>query len=829
MTGKNDKPLPEIPGWTLLGVLGRGGMGVVYLARSKTVAQPVALKVIHAAYADQPAFRRYFIREISTSVSLHHPHILPVLNYSPDPDVGLLYFATPVVGEEDCRSLADLLSREGNLSPTLTAALLAQVSDALAYAHGQDPPVVHRDISPSNVLLRKHRSGSYQALLADFGIAFPSVTEARLSVTQPDSVIPGGGKPEYMAPEQFDDVEFGPITPKTDLYQLGILAYECLTGSRPYQETNAFRYSDAHRRANVPILTEEQCPVPEWRSLVAELMAKRPEDRPENAAVVRDRLFDIARSNPATHSPDRDSTTGEPDRYVTTIGPAPVGYEPRELKGTPDSPAHPATPTTPTTPPTVIQPPFITTGDTQSGSSAKSKSRKRLITTVLIFLLLAIPATFAIYAVRNQHLLRTQFAGTKGENTHTKPEETRHNPSTDEESQLPGGKSNTDSADNEDITPPQPNTDNEDKGDESDVNDQGENQAGEDTDANTLNDDQSNGAENSTGTVPDDETQPRLPPIMPGPEQQRFRELLNRSRGPKELLLQTAAPAENLFREANEAQARGDTSLAAKKSRLAEEAFADVITRWRRLAPRNLWLQIDESEEKQVRITITPIDSTTPVLTDRIDTEPGFHLIAYGDDHKKLTGLCVVSVTTVDGLMNIPTAKDSEESVLFFGDSSYPDFPSNARRDLTLYVPALSDEQRNTLHVLRGAVQAEARSNEIFFDVEKLLALGEKLGKEGKKLAEDVKDSPDTDIRRYKTNKFMDKFRDWHDRVELPAKDLFSKAEEQIEIVANAPGEENQHAQDLQIKLDTLKKQLETQRQEFEEMRPLPSGSKVGG
>jgi serine/threonine-protein kinase len=376
MTASDDNALPNIPGWEIVDVLGRGGMGAVYRARARSLSTHVALKVIDPAYAGQPAFRRCFMREISTAVTLHHPHILPILNFSPDPEAGPLYFVTPIVGEEGRRSLADLIDAEGRLEPALAASLLAQVADALAYAHSLDNPLIHRDVTPSNILLKTSRSGSWHALLADFGIAFPASTEAREAVTDPDSLVPAAGKPQYMAPEQFDDVEFGPITPHTDLYQLGVVAHECLTGELPYQETNAVRLSDCHRRSPVPTLTPEQCPDPRWRRLVAELLAKKPQDRPESAADVRNRLFDIARQ--PRPEVEEDAAQSAAPAAVPPIEGAPPTEASPDQQAPPDSPERqaPAAPQTEA----VIPPPPAATGPAEPPASppeAQAEPAKR--------------------------------------------------------------------------------------------------------------------------------------------------------------------------------------------------------------------------------------------------------------------------------------------------------------------------------------------------------------------------------------------------------------------------------------------------------------------
>jgi hypothetical protein len=298
MPAADDIPIPEIPGWSIVRPIGRGGMGCVYEAVSRTVDRPMALKVIDASLAANPDFKRYFLREIRTTVGLRHPHILPILNYAPDPDAEIVYLATPLVGEDGCRSLADLLATRGRLEPAAAAQLLGQVCDALAYAHQIRPAVVHRDISPGNILLNRDDAGGFDVLLADFGIAYPADESDRSAFTRTDGVAPSAGKPQYMAPEQFDEEAFGPITPATDLYQLGVVAHQCVTGTPPFQETSPVRYGDRHRFDPPPPLTETSCPDAAMRTLIARLLSKQPTDRP--TAAETQAVFDAVASGPGS-------------------------------------------------------------------------------------------------------------------------------------------------------------------------------------------------------------------------------------------------------------------------------------------------------------------------------------------------------------------------------------------------------------------------------------------------------------------------------------------------------------------------------------------------
>src|SRR5712691_8499004 len=147
--------------YELEGLLGRGGMGVVYLARDLRLERPVALKVPSADRAADPAFRARFLREARTAAALLHPNIVPIYAVH---EVGeLIFFAMAYVAGE---TLDQRLAREGALSPGTAARLLRELADALAYAHARG--VVHRDVKPDNILLD---AAGGRALLSDFGIA----------------------------------------------------------------------------------------------------------------------------------------------------------------------------------------------------------------------------------------------------------------------------------------------------------------------------------------------------------------------------------------------------------------------------------------------------------------------------------------------------------------------------------------------------------------------------------------------------------------------------------------------------------------------------------
>ena len=199
-------------------LLGRGGMGAVYLAREKALERAVAIKVLPPDTAGDADTRERFRREARVAAKLTHPNIVPLHTFG---DVeGMLYF---VMGYVKGESLADRLRREGKLPAEEVRRILAEVADALHYAHKQG--VVHRDIKPDNILLEEETG---RPMLTDFGVAKAKASGATL--TEAGAVV---GTPYYMSPEQASGVR--EIDGRTDLYALGVMGYQMLAGRVPFE------------------------------------------------------------------------------------------------------------------------------------------------------------------------------------------------------------------------------------------------------------------------------------------------------------------------------------------------------------------------------------------------------------------------------------------------------------------------------------------------------------------------------------------------------------------------------------------------------------------
>lgn len=205
-------------GYEVLGILGRGGMGVVYSARQKNLNRKVALKMVrspqHASETDLARFQQ----EAAAAARLDHPNIVPV--YEIGETNGMCYFTMKLV--EEARSLATEL-QSAPISARKAAALMIKIARATHYAHQRG--VIHRDIKPGNILIDAEGEPS----LADFGLA--KLLEADMKLTLSDRVI---GTPQYMSPEQVSAAK-SEITTATDIYSIGAVLYEMITGRPPFQ------------------------------------------------------------------------------------------------------------------------------------------------------------------------------------------------------------------------------------------------------------------------------------------------------------------------------------------------------------------------------------------------------------------------------------------------------------------------------------------------------------------------------------------------------------------------------------------------------------------
>jgi predicted ATPase/predicted Ser/Thr protein kinase len=251
-------PLRELAGFRLEHELGRGGMGVVYLATELSLGRRVALKVLSPELAADERFRSRFLREARLAASLEHPHVVPL--YRADEHGGVLYLVMRYV---DGESLRALLQREAPLPTRQALEVLAQLAAALDVAHARG--LVHRDVKPANVLVQDGH-----AYLCDFGLA-RSAAEADL--TQASEVL---GTLAYLAPEQ---IEGARVDGSADQYALACLGFELLSGRPPFEAESQAALLYAHLRRTPPPLGEERPELASLDAAFARALAKRPDER----------------------------------------------------------------------------------------------------------------------------------------------------------------------------------------------------------------------------------------------------------------------------------------------------------------------------------------------------------------------------------------------------------------------------------------------------------------------------------------------------------------------------------------------------------------------
>ncbi|WP_017601464.1 serine/threonine-protein kinase [Nocardiopsis lucentensis] len=260
--------------------VGSGGMGTVWKATDTLLNRPVAVKLLHPSQMAEPTARQRFRTEGRITAGLSHPGIAQVYDYGEEDGRAFLIMEL-VVGEP----LSQLLREQGRLSPDRTLDFVCQSAQALAAAHARG--VVHRDIKPGNLLV----TGEGQIKLTDFGIARGDMS---VTLTQTGMVM---GTAQYISPEQASG---RPASAASDLYALGVVAYECLAGQPPFTGDNPVALALAHTRDEPPELPDD---IPaDIDDLVSALLLKDPDERPASASEVA-HMAAVIRSNSGTGPP----------------------------------------------------------------------------------------------------------------------------------------------------------------------------------------------------------------------------------------------------------------------------------------------------------------------------------------------------------------------------------------------------------------------------------------------------------------------------------------------------------------------------------------------
>src|SRR3954447_3616975 len=251
--------------------LARGGMADVFLARDQLLDRPVAVKVLFPEYAADPNFVERFRREAQSAANLNHPNIVSVYDWGQEQGT---YFI--VMEYVEGRSLADIIRTEGPLHPQRAAEVASDVAAALGFAHRNG--VVHRDVKPGNVLI----SPTGQVKGADFGIARALGADPESNLTQAGSVM---GTATYFAPEQAQGL---PLDPRSDLYSLGVVLYEMVTGRPPFggESPVAIAYKHVQEQPAPPTQVNANVPA-DLEAIILKLLAKNPAARYASADDLR--------------------------------------------------------------------------------------------------------------------------------------------------------------------------------------------------------------------------------------------------------------------------------------------------------------------------------------------------------------------------------------------------------------------------------------------------------------------------------------------------------------------------------------------------------------
>ena len=280
--------------YRLSGRIAVGGMGEVWRGTDELLDRAVAVKLLSAGHATDEAFRARFRAEARYAASLSHPNIAQVFDYGetsgPEeappglPSSGAYLIMELVQGEP----LSAVIARQERLSAGDTLRIVSQAADALAAAH--EAGIVHRDIKPGNLLVTDDGTTK----ITDFGIARAMWAAQASHLTQTGMVM---GTASYVSPEQATG---GTVTSASDIYSLGVVAYECLTGEPPFTAETPVAIAVAHMHRPVPPLPDDvPAPVAE---LVTQMLAKPPEDRPQSARWVADRARQLRSALPNTAS-----------------------------------------------------------------------------------------------------------------------------------------------------------------------------------------------------------------------------------------------------------------------------------------------------------------------------------------------------------------------------------------------------------------------------------------------------------------------------------------------------------------------------------------------
>jgi beta-lactam-binding protein with PASTA domain/tRNA A-37 threonylcarbamoyl transferase component Bud32 len=341
--------------------IAQGGMAEVYLAHDQLLNRPVAMKALFPEYAREPSFVERFRREAQAAANLNHPNIVAIYDWGQEDGT---YFI--VMEYVEGRALRDLMRSEGPIDPSQAAEITAEIASALAFAHRNG--VVHRDVKPGNVLLT--RSGTVK--VTDFGIARAGASDG---LTQTGSVM---GTATYFSPEQAQGL---PVDGRSDVYALGVVLYEMVTGVAPFTADSPVSVAYKHVREE-PMLPSERNPdvPPDLEQIIMTALAKLPEHRYQTADDMRADILRFRRGRPVVGAPALGAVVADiPTPGATAAVPA-----------TPGAGAYAAS--------TVVSPRVDQRGRVAAGTPVSRKRRNTALVWILTLLGLAAVVAAILFA-----------------------------------------------------------------------------------------------------------------------------------------------------------------------------------------------------------------------------------------------------------------------------------------------------------------------------------------------------------------------------------------------------------------------------------------------
>lgn len=289
--------------------LGAGGMGVVWRAYQFRLDREVAIKTLQSGFGLDDKSRTRFQREALSASALHHPNAIKIFDFGEDE--GVVYIAMELLRG---MSLGELVRTMGPLPVSRVLAILTQVSSVLVSAH--EARLLHRDIKLDNIFIEPKIGGGDRAVVLDFGLAYLEQRDYVSRLTREGSIV---GTPIYLAPE----AAVGELSEAADLYALGIVAYECLTGHPPFDGSLA-QLMSKHAFELPRALSEHRADIPaEVESLIAELLAKEPSRRPD-ATELYERLRSM-KPGASLRAKRREGLEGRAARMISTVPRKPSG------------------------------------------------------------------------------------------------------------------------------------------------------------------------------------------------------------------------------------------------------------------------------------------------------------------------------------------------------------------------------------------------------------------------------------------------------------------------------------------------------------------------